>query len=51
MAKKEQDMVELGRKGGKTTLKRKGSKFFSKISKKRKNFKGGKPRSKKKKAK
>jgi hypothetical protein len=38
-----QDMVQLGAMGGQATLKKKGARFFARISRKRKNFKGGRP--------
>jgi len=37
-------MAKIGRVGGLATLKNKGSKFFSKISMRRKKFAGGRPR-------
>lgn len=40
-------LTEIGTKGGKRTLKRKGKKHFSKISLMRKNFRGGRPKKKK----
>jgi hypothetical protein len=40
----EQDMEELGQTGGMATLKKKGREFFSRISKMRKTFAGGRPR-------
>jgi hypothetical protein len=41
--KPKQDMVKLGESGGHATLKKRGRKFFSEISKRRKNFSGGRP--------
>ena len=37
----------IGREGGRSTLKNKGPKHFSKISKRRKKFAGGRPEKKK----
>jgi hypothetical protein len=37
-------MSEIGRAGGLATLKKRGSKFFARISKRRKTFAGGRPR-------
>lgn len=37
-------LEKIGRNGGLATVRSKGKKFFSKISKKRKHFRGGRPR-------
>ena len=40
-------LAKIGERGGKTTLRRKGAKFFKKISGMRKHFRGGRPKKKK----
>jgi hypothetical protein len=37
-------LKKIGARGGKRTLKKKGKKFFGKISMMRKNFRGGRPK-------
>lgn len=43
-APREQDMSEIGQRGGQSTLKKKGRNFFRKIAGMRKTFGGGRPR-------
>jgi hypothetical protein len=40
-------LAKIGKRGGKATFKKRGSKFFRTISLKRKKFRGGRPRKKK----
>lgn len=42
--KVESARAKSGKKGGRTTLKRRGPEFYSEISRKRKTFAGGRPR-------
>jgi hypothetical protein len=40
-------LSKIGQRGGKATFKKRGSKFYRKISLARTNFRGGRPRKKK----